>query len=116
MSSDVDAVIAALRIVQREAEQRSPSVQGNRARQSMDRTTSRRIVGTIEDLRLKSVYTNRVYRDELLRPVRDKLAYPETNRNKIKAMRLRPWPSRKSEPPAEPIDAEFKEVADPPDR
>jgi hypothetical protein len=46
--------------------------------------------------------------------VRATLAYLEVNRDAIKKRSLWPWPFKKKQEALQPIDAEFKEIAEPP--
>jgi hypothetical protein len=112
MSRDVDAVIAALRCVLHEVEQRTPT-------SSWQVQVVNRWIGQLpaawtgkwRRLKLYKPYGGIVYRDELLTHLRATLAYLEINRDKINARPIWPW-SWRGRLELEPIVAEFKDVVD----
>jgi hypothetical protein len=115
VSKDVDAVIAALRIVLQEVERQTWS-------NTFDTHVVNKWIGQLPGawtgrwnrLRLEPRWGGSpvAYREAVLTHVRTTLAYLEVNRDQIKAGRTWRWPFRRAPKPA-PIDAEFKEVAAP---
>ena len=114
MPSDVDAVIAALRIVLRDAETHTSQHWWN------TEVVNRWIgqlpgawTGRWNRLLLEPRWSGNTvaYREPVLTHLRSTLAYLEVNRDAIKARRVWRWPLRAGKP--EPIDAEFKVVAEP---
>lgn len=114
MSSDVDAVIAALRIVLKEVERQTWA-------SSFEIHIVNKWIGQLPGawtgrwrrLRLTpTVYEGgTAYREAVLTHLRATLAYLEVNRDVIKTRRSWSWPLRTRKP--EPIDADFKEIAEP---
>ena len=113
MSSDVDAVIAALRIVLQEVERQTwvdsfeIHIVNKWIRQLPGAWT-----GRWNRLLLEPRWSGgtSAYREPVLTHLRSTLAYLEVNRDAIKARRVWRWPLRARKP--EPIDAEFKAVAE----
>jgi hypothetical protein len=112
MATNVDAVIAALRIVLEEA-QASLGYWWN------VETANRWInqlpgswTGRWRDLKLKGNSVGEVPRTDFIGHVRATLAYLEANRDAIRTLRTWSWPVRgvPSQAFSEPIDAEFKDV------
>ena len=114
MTSDVDAVMAALRLVLAEAERRTNQHLWQVS--TVDRWVDQLPggwTGRWHRLRLRpETYTTTASREDLITHVRATLAYIETNREAIAAAKRSWWPFRT--PRETPIDAEFKEVADVP--
>jgi hypothetical protein len=114
MASNVDAVIAALRIVLREAEARTTESwwKTHVVNKWIDQLPGRRW-GRWRDLRLQSDSGSLAKRENLITHVRATLAYLEVNRDAIKRRSLWSWPFKKKQKPAlAPIDAEFKEISE----
>lgn len=116
MSNDVDAVIAALKTVLKEAEARSNMTWFN------TRIVNRWIaqlpgawMGRWRHLKLSGDIGGDATRADLISHVRATLAYLETNREAIRSMRGWSWPPRSARSQSAPaaVDADFSDV--PPD-
>lgn len=113
MASDVDAVIAALRIVLREAEARTNLYWDTHIVNKWINQLPGGRWGRWRQLRLRADSGSQAERPNLITHVRATLAYLEVNRDAIKASRAWSWPFGKKETMASvPIDAEFSEVTD----
>jgi hypothetical protein len=113
MSKDVDGVIAALRIVLREAESRSNTAWWKTA--VLNRWINRlpgAWAGRWRELKLQGDSAGVVTRSDLISHLRATLAYLEVNRDHIKRSRVWYWPFRRGKPAPELIEAEFQDVAD----
>jgi hypothetical protein len=112
MASDIDAVIAALRTVLKEAETRSSDYWWKTS--VVNRWIARlpgAWTGRWRHLKLTADSGFDANRPNLISHVRATLAYLETNREAIRSMRAWSWGIRASPSvPAEPIEAEFEEV------
>ena len=112
MSSDVDAVIAALRIALREAETRTNAIWWKAdALNRWIKQLPGAWLGSWNQLMLRGDSAGDVPRVDFISHLRATLGYLEVNRDAIKARRVWRWPLRARKP--EPIDAEFKVVAEP---
>jgi hypothetical protein len=109
MAKDVDAVIAALRVVLREVERSNThwwdAAVANRWVDRLPGAWARR-------WRQLKVKDGQVIRCDLITHLRATLAYLEVNRDHIKGARIWPWSLRKGKRSPEPVDAEFHDVAE----
>lgn len=116
MSNNIDAVIAALRIAQKEAEKSTSWDWKVKAANRWINQLPGAWMGRWRHLKLRAEYAEgRISRNDFIGHVKAVLAYLETNREAIASMHVWSWPFSRSEakPPAEPVDAEFNEVTDP---
>ena len=115
MSGDVDAVIAALRVALEEAQKSEETFWKVRAANRWINQLPGAWLGRWRHLRLAAAAeygSGIVERDEFIGHVRAALAYLETNREAIRSMRAWSWPPRGPQAArADPIDAEFQDVA-----
>lgn len=113
MGTEVDAVIEALKIALDEAREATEETwwKVENANRWINRLPGAWI-GRWKDLKLKGDSTGDADRQAFIGHVRATLAYLETNRDAIRAMRTWSWsmPSAKRGQPEQPIDAEFKDV------
>lgn len=113
MGSDVDAVIQALRIALEEARQATDELYWNveNANRWINRLPGA-WMGRWRDLKLRGDSAGEVDRKTFVGHVRASLAYLETNKDEIRAIRLWSWRMPAANPirMQEPIDAEFKDV------
>jgi hypothetical protein len=115
MARKVDAVIAALHSVLREAERRTDNLYWKK------RTVNRWInqlpsawTGRWRNLKLSGLSWDHssATRDDLISHVRATLAFLEANRDEIQAIRPWSWPFTRGKwrPETQPIDAQFEEI------
>jgi hypothetical protein len=103
-------VIAALRVVLREAESRKHQYWWKtRVVNRWINQLPRAWTGRWRHLKLPGDSERDVPHSDLVAHVRATLAYLEVNRDQIKGSR---WPFRRRKRPPEPIDAEFQDVAE----
>ncbi|MGE3703241.1 MAG: hypothetical protein AB7G08_31545 [Hyphomicrobiaceae bacterium] len=117
MSKDVDAVIAALRMVLHDAEHRGDGWwKVHVVNKWIDQLPGARW-GKWRHLKLQgdNYVGDSALRPNLIAHVRATLAYLEVNRDQIKAGRRWRWPFSRTKKP-EPIEAEFREVAEVPEK
>lgn len=112
MTSSVDAVIAALKVVLTEAERsRDSHVDVRDANRWIDQLPGAWF-GRWRNLKMRpQPYSESVTRSDFVSQLRATLAYLEANRERIgTALFSRGKPQRKAPNASEPIDAEFREV------
>jgi len=116
MSSNVDAVIAALRVALNEAERSQESWWKVRAANRWINQLPGAWIGRWWQLKLwAEIGEGMISRANFIGHVRASLAYLEANREEIRSTRLWPWPlSRRAKTlHTGPVDAEFKVIAEP---
>lgn len=113
MASNIDAVIAALRVVLADAERSRASNLDTKMVNRWISLLPGAWLGRWRHLRLYGDFADMVPRDALIGHVRATLAYLESNREAIAAQRAWPFrrtPAAPATPAASPIDAEFRDL------
>jgi hypothetical protein len=112
MATDIDAVIAALRVALDEAQKSGETFWKVKSANRWINQLPGAWAGRWRQLKLSGDFDGEIKRTEFVGHVKATLAYLEANREAIRSMRAWSWPLRNagSKPLAEPIDADFKDV------